>query len=146
MIEIDTRWSDFDANRHLIHTAYAEFCSIARVKYLGSNGLSFGELNRDYHIGPILFSEYCQYRREIRMEDSVQIDIRLFGISAQAERWKIRHYILKNGDEIAATHEVYGAWMNVVERKLTAPPKFAQTIFKNILTDDDFQVIEIGSS
>ena len=56
-VDFNTKWSDFDPNRHMRHTAYNDYAAEARIRYFAHVGHPVDELAKD-HIGPILFEEF----------------------------------------------------------------------------------------
>ena len=64
-ITFPTKWSDFDPNRHMRHTAYNEYAAEVRVRYFKSQNFSIDEFTK-HNIGPILFEEYTSFRKEMR--------------------------------------------------------------------------------
>ena len=91
-----------------------------------------------YKIGPILFREECVFKREIRLGDKVTIDVQIIKARSDQSRWSFQHVIRKNGDEVAAIITVDGAWMDVVTRKLTAPPELVQQLFEKMPRSEHF--------
>ena len=68
-----TRWADVDANGHLRHSAYADFCAHARVEILEEMGLSVNKM-REMAMGPILFREELVYKREVDLSEEIRIE------------------------------------------------------------------------
>ena len=51
----------------------------------------------------------------------------LEGVSKGIERWRFTHQIFNKDNVLAAEIKVYGAWIDLIKRKLTTPPaKFVQ--------------------
>ena len=50
-VEFATKWSDFDPNRHMRHTAYNDYCAEVRIRYFAHAGFSVDEIAKD-NIGP----------------------------------------------------------------------------------------------
>jgi acyl-CoA thioester hydrolase len=90
------------------------------------------------HFGPILFREECVFKKEIRMGDVITIDAQLLKTRPDFSRWTIQHNIMKNGDETAAIITVDGAWMDVVQRKLTVPPDTVKHVYENMPKAEQF--------
>jgi len=55
-VKFNTKWSDFDPNRHMRHTAYNDYAAEVRVRFFQEHGLSINEFAK-LNIGPILFKE-----------------------------------------------------------------------------------------
>jgi acyl-CoA thioester hydrolase len=112
-----TKWSDFDPNRHMRHTAYNEYAAEARVRYFASQNFSINEFTK-HNIGPILFEEYTSFRKEIHLGENISVNFKLSGISKNNERWKITHEIFNADGKLSAIIKVYGAWIDLEKRKL----------------------------
>ncbi|MGJ1205018.1 acyl-CoA thioesterase [Sphingobacterium lactis] len=115
-------WSQIDANVHLRHSAYADFCAQARSNMLNKLGLSLEEFNRR-KIGPILFREELSYFREIGLDERITVTVQITKFNTVNSRFSFRHEIFKENGVRAALVTVDGAWMNIVERKLTPIPE-----------------------
>ncbi|WP_103905767.1 acyl-CoA thioesterase [Sphingobacterium lactis] len=111
-----------DANVHLRHSAYADFCAQARSNMLNKMGLSLEEFNRR-KIGPILFREELSYFREIGLDERITVTVQITKFNTVNSRFSFRHEIFKENGVRAALVTVDGAWMNIVERKLTPIPE-----------------------
>jgi acyl-CoA thioester hydrolase len=131
------RWSDLDPNFHLRHSVYYDFGAFARFAFLEEHGLTPAVMTK-YKFGPILFREECVFRKEIRFGDTINIDVQLLKSRPDQSRWSIQHRITKNGDETAAILTVDGAWMDVVQRKLMAPPEEIKHVFENMPRSEQF--------
>ena len=135
-----TKWSDFDPNRHMRHTAYNEYAAEVRVRYFATQQFSIDDFTK-HNIGPILFTEETSFRKEILMGENITVNIKLAGVSKNNERWKIVHEVFNEAGKLAAVIRVYGAWIDLSKRKLTIPPKEASVIFLNAEKSDDFEEI-----
>lgn len=134
-------WSQIDANRHLRHSAYADYCAQARSNMLNKFGLSLNEFAKN-KIGPILFREELIYHREVNLDESIQVSCELSKYNISNGRFSFRHQILKHNGEIAATVHVDGAWLDLQTRKLTTLPESWKPIVQNIPKSSDY--IEIN--
>jgi acyl-CoA thioester hydrolase len=136
---IQIRWADIDANRHLRHSAYYDYGATLRMIFFSENGLSTQKLE-ELQTGPILFREEAIFKREIRLEDQITVDVALVRATANYSRWSFRHVFKKADGGIAATINIDAAWIDLVKRKLTAPDEFIQSIFERCPRAGDFQV------
>ena len=125
-------WSQIDANVHLRHSAYADFCAQARSNMLNKMGLSLEEFNKR-KIGPILFREELNYLREIGLDERVKVSVVITKFNKLNSRFSFRHEIFKENGVKAAVVLVDGAWMNIRERKLTNIPEEWMEIISKIL-------------
>lgn len=139
-MSIQVRWADIDANFHARHSVYYDWGAMCRMAFLSAEGLS-DEVFRQLQIGPILFREECKFRREIRMNDQVTIDLQLIQAKKDYSRWSIRHTIRKEENTDAAILTVEGAFLDTAKRKLSAPPDLAASVFSKMPKSPDFQWI-----
>jgi acyl-CoA thioester hydrolase len=140
IIEFKTRWADFDANRHLRHTSYNDYAAEARLQFFKDNGIDLKVFNK-LQVGPILFTENTSFRKEIHLGEKLSVSIFLEGLSENGERWKIGHKIYNEKNQLAAEISVYGAWMDLVNRKLTTPPDIVKAMFDALEKASNFEVI-----
>ena len=135
-----TKWSDFDPNKHMRHTAYNEYAAEVRIRYFRDQNFSIEEFTK-HNIGPILFTEETSFRREIHVGENISVDFKLSGVSKNNERWKITHRVFNEQGELSAIIKVYGAWIDLTKRKLTTPPKEANHLFDMAERTEDFKEI-----
>lgn len=138
---LNIRWADIDANRHLRHSVYYDFAAAMRMNILNSKGLTTEKLI-EYHIGPILFREEAIFKREVKLEDKVEIDVQLSKSMADYSRWSLRHNITKPDGTVCTIITVDGAWMDLNLRKLTVPNDFIQSIFADFPKSQDFELVQ----
>ena len=139
-LPIQVRWSDIDQNRHLRHSAYYDYGAMARIACFSENGLTNLKLE-ELHIGPILFREEATFKREIKFEDKITIDMVVTRATPDYSRWSFRHNLYKEDGTLCAVLNLDGAWIDIVKRKLATPPEFIQSIFQNFPKAEDFQPI-----
>lgn len=135
---IQIRWSDIDANRHLRHSAYYDFGAAMRIMVLSDHGLTNKKME-ELGIGPILFREEAIFKREIRLEDQLTLDVSLVKATSNYARWSLRHHFIKPDGTVAAILNMDGAWMDLGKRKLTVPPEFVQQIFAEFPRSGDYE-------
>lgn len=136
-LPLTIRWSDLDPNFHVRHSVYYDWGAYCRITYLEEQQLG-QESFMKYQIGPILFREEAIFRREIRMGESLRIDLNLLKARRDHSRWSIRHQLIREDESIAAIITVDGAWMNMQTRKLATAPEIATTVFNNMPRDSAF--------
>ena len=141
-VNFTTRWADFDANIHMRHTAYNDYCAEARMRYFNKFGITIHDFAKE-KVGPILFEENTKFLKEIHMGEDISVNLKIVGLSENGERWKIQHEVFNTKGDVSAIITVYGAWLDLVKRKLTTPPsKFLHT-FINAEKADDFKEIPL---
>ena len=62
----------------------------------------------------------------------------LEGVSKGIERWRFKHQIFNEEGKLSAEIKVYGAWIDLIKRKLTSPPKKFETIFETLPKSTNF--------
>jgi len=137
-LPIQIRWADIDQNRHLRHSVYYDYGAMVRITFLSEMGLTAEKLE-ELRIGPIIFREEAIFKREINLEDKIEIDVALTKSRADFSRWAIRHTITKQNGTVAAILNLDGAWIDLEKRKLAMAPEFIQKIFRDFPKSDDFQ-------
>lgn len=137
-VPLNIRWADIDANRHLRHSVYYDFAAAMRMNILNGQGLTTEKLI-EYHIGPILFREEAVFKREVKLEDKVEIDVQLSKCMPDYSRWALRHNISRPDGTVCTIITVDGAWMDLEKRKLTIPNEFIQSIFAGFPKSPDFE-------
>ncbi|NQV78480.1 MAG: thioesterase family protein [Lutibacter sp.] len=143
-ITFHTKWSDFDPNRHMRHTAYNDYAAEVRVRFFQEHGLTIKEFEK-LNIGPILFKEETTFLKEIHIGENITVKMELEGVSKGIERWRLKHQILNESGILVAEIKVYGSWIDLTKRKLTAPPKKFETIFETLPKSPNFIEIELKS-
>lgn len=135
--QIEVRWADADANRHVKHSTYYDYGAFIRFRMfvdIGFDSKAFAKLR----IGPILFKEECTFIREIMAEETIRINMLNGGVSADGRKFTIHHEIFKSSGEKAAHISVRGAWMDLEKRKLTIPPKELMDSLNNLPLGEDY--------
>ena len=130
-------WSQIDANGHLRHSAYSDLCTQARSNMMKQVGFSMQEFAK-YKIGPILFKEETIYFKEVRMDEEVYVKVLMTKFNDENHRFSITHELYNSKDVKCAVVNVDGAWMNLVERKLTSIPNELVGLIKFIPKSENF--------
>lgn len=136
------RWADADANQHMRHSAYADYAADVRMVLFERHGFPL-ERWAQMGIGPILFREETRYLRELVVGDTLRIDVKLGGLSADGRKWMLKHVFYRERDGVSepcATLTAEGAWLDMVARKIvTAPPDLLDAVQEHFPRADDFQ-------
>jgi acyl-CoA thioester hydrolase len=143
-IQFKTRWSDFDANIHMRHTAYNDYAAEVRLRFFKEHNITIQDFTKE-NTGPILFEENTKFLREIHMGTDISINLKVLGLSSKGERWKIQHEVFNESGKLSAVITVYGAWLDLVKRKLSVPPTKFQTIFNQVEKTENFKEILLKS-
>ena len=141
-VTFPTKWSDFDPNRHMRHTAYNEYAAEVRVRYFAKHNFSMAAFTK-YNLGPILFTEETSFRKEVHAGENITVNIKLQGVSENNERWKIVHEVFNEAGTLSAVIKVYGAWIDLTKRKLCIPPVATNEMFDFAEKTPDFEIISL---
>jgi acyl-CoA thioester hydrolase len=132
------RWSDADANGHLRNTAFSEFATDTRVALFAALGYDWTRLQAA-HLGPVLFREEIEYRREAAIGEEVLVDALASGLAPDGSRWAIVHRLWKpDGTEMAKV-KVVGSFIDLEARRATAPPKDLADAMRTMARSDPFE-------
>lgn len=134
---IALRWSDFDANMHLRHSAYYDFGATSRLDFFHSQGFTYERMLAE-NIGPILFREEAIFKREVRPGDKLFINILVVKLRPDYSRFSFRHEITRDNGTLCAILNVDGAWMDTQLRKLTVPPASIVQSLESMPKAEDF--------
>src|SRR5688572_3798438 len=137
---IQIRWADIDQNRHLRHSVYYDYGAMMRMNFLYGEGLTTQKLE-DFKIGPIILREEAIFRREIKLEDKITLNVELLKASADFGRWSLRHHFLKEDGALAAVINLDGAWVDLEKRKMAVPNEFIQNVFGQFPKSPEFELI-----
>jgi acyl-CoA thioester hydrolase len=139
-VTFKTKWADFDANRHMRHTAYNDYAAEVRVRYFKEQGMSIDVFAKE-NLGPILFKEETSFYKEIHIGEDITVNLTLKGVSNKLERWKLQHQLFNQAGKLAAQVNVYGAWIDLEKRKLAIPLEKFKDLFSHLNKTEDFEEI-----
>ena len=71
ILTLPVQWGDQDAMQHVNNVVYFRWCESARIEYFGRIGL--GDRRKADHVGPILASIKCDFRRQLNFPDTIRI-------------------------------------------------------------------------
>jgi acyl-CoA thioester hydrolase len=97
---LPVQWGDQDLFGHVNNTVYIRWFETARVDYWVKSGLQ--EAMKPLGLGPILASVHCDYKRQIRFPDSIQVGAKIAKMGNSSVT--LDHVVVSgNRNEIAAT-------------------------------------------
>ena len=135
---VQVRWSDLDPNFHLRHSVYYDWGAVCRINFLSKMGLTWKRM-MELHIGPIIFREECIFRKEIKPDDIVTIDLKLIKAKKDFSKFTVQHEIKKEPGITSAILTVDIAWMNGITRKLAVLPEEEIKILAASQSAENFQ-------
>lgn len=130
-LSFDVRWADCDPNRHLRHSAYADYCTHVRFAYIEAQGFALHRFDTE-RFGPVIFREETQYLREIRLGERVKFDFEVLAFSDDHIRWSVMHTVWNAAGKRAAIVLLDGCWLHMETRKAIVPPDDLRDIMRRL--------------
>lgn len=139
--EFEFRWSDVDANQHVMHSKYYEAAAHCRMTFLKDRGITM-ELLKSHAIGPILFREECIFRKEIYGGETIAVSFQLTKAKKDGSRFSSIHEFKKSDGTLAAILYADLAWIDTGKRKLSTPPSYILNMMEDAPKHPDFILID----
>jgi acyl-CoA thioester hydrolase len=133
-------WADMDFNGHMRNTAYLDKAADVRQRFLIEHGFPIEEFLR-LRIGPVVMKDEVEYFKEVGLQQEITLTCALAGHAPDGSRFLLRHEILRADGKPAARVNSAGGWLNLVERKLVAPPPALLAAMNLLERTDDFVVL-----
>ena len=135
------RWGDMGFNAHMKNTAYLGISADVRMMFFAEQGFSMREFER-LKIGPVIMLDEIEYFREMRLLESIKVNLLVSGLNADASRFKFRNEFFRDDGKIVSRVNSAGGWLDLVERRLVAPPEILSQVILNLKRSDDFQELD----
>lgn len=130
-------WADLDPNDHLANSAYLDYATQARMLYLAVNGFTPADFRR-HSLGPVVFSDTLEYRRELRLLEPFTVDFRCLELNDKRSKFTVQNRFFSASGGLAAAVTSRCAWWNVAERRVTEPPpELAASLVAALVSGDD---------
>lgn len=133
-------WADMDFNSHMKNTAYLDKAADVRQMFLIENGFPVDEFLR-LGIGPVVMKDEVEYFKEVRLQQEITVTYALAGHAPDGSRFLLQHEIFRPDGELSARVTSAGGWLNLVERKLIAPPAALLSAMNSLEKTSDFVVL-----
>ncbi len=138
--EFEVLWVDLDLNGHLGHTAYSRYANNVRAAFFTDLFKVTPENFTEQNIGPIVIREFIEYKREVRLNAKIIIDMAIAGLSRDYSRWVICHHVYING-KVACIINMEGAWLNLKLRKMISPIEHIKGGIDKVPKTKNFKII-----
>lgn len=130
-----------DFNGHMKNTGYLDAAADVRMQFFVSRGLSIEEFAKR-RIGPVMVRDELEYFRELRLLDPVDVTLESAGVSPDGSRFRLRNTFYRDdGKEVARVTSV-GVWLDLLARRVVAPPDDLRQMTESLSRTGDFQVLE----
>jgi acyl-CoA thioester hydrolase len=133
-------WADMDFNSHMKNTAYLDKAADVRQMFLIDHGFPMEEFLR-LRIGPVVRKDEVEYFNEVGLQQQITVTYALAGHADDGSRFLLRHEIFRADGKLSARVTSAGGWLNLVERKLMAPPPALLAAMNSLEKTDDFAVL-----
>ncbi|WP_454828439.1 thioesterase family protein [Pseudoxanthomonas wuyuanensis] len=133
-------WADMDFNSHMKNTAYLDKAADVRQMFLIEHGFPMEEFLR-LRIGPVVRRDEVEYFNEVGLQQQITVTYALAGHAADGSRFLLRHEIFRADGKLSARVTSAGGWLNLVERKLMAPPPALLAAMNSLEKTDDFTIL-----
>jgi len=137
----EVRWSDIDANVHLIHTAYSGFMADMRMWSMDKVGINMQAIGAA-KIGPVLLNENIHFIKEVRPMETVWVDIELSGMTEDFKLLQFHHGLYKSDGSIAAFSKILFGFIDMKTRKMTSIPDAWKDSFSQLPKADSFEWLQ----
>jgi acyl-CoA thioester hydrolase len=111
-----------DANAHMGNFAYLNKCVDSRMSFFKQAGFPVTEFAKR-RIGPVVRRDELEYFREIGLHEPITVTLALGGIAPDGSRFRLVNEVLLADGRVAARIQSEGGWLDLVARKLIAPPE-----------------------
>ena len=135
------RWGDIDFNAHMKNTAYLDISGDIRMMYFAEQGFSMKEFER-LRVGPVVMRDDLEYFKEMRLLEPIRVNLQLAGLSADGSCFRFRNEFFRENGKMVARVTSTGGWLDLVERRLTAPPEQLAQVLRSLEASGDFQALE----
>lgn len=138
---LNLRWSDLDPNFHLRHSSYYDLAAQHRIEILDQYGITIETL-KEHHVGPVLFKEQCEFKREIHLNSKIYIVTKLLKMKKDGSFWIIQHDFISDEGKLHAIIKVEGSWIDIIKRKLSRPvPEVIFSGLESFPKSEEFEYI-----
>ena len=120
--QLTAGWGTMDFNGHLANTAYLDLAADVRVAFFAEHGFPPTEFRR-LAIGLVVRKDELEYFREINLHDTVTVTLAALAMSADGARFALKNEVWTPTGARAAVVRSTGGWLDLVARKLVAPPR-----------------------
>lgn len=119
--ELMAGWGDMDFNAHMRNTAYLDKSADVRMLFFAEHGFPMGEFAR-LRLGPVIMKDEIEYFREANLLERLTVSLAIVALSEDGSRFRMRNEFRRADGKPVAQVTSTGGWLNLAERRLSAPP------------------------
>lgn len=133
-------WGDMDFNAHMKNTAFLDKAADIRMMFFAENGFPVDAFSR-LRLGPAIMKDDVEYRKEVRLLQEITVTLAIAGHAVDGSRFLLRNEFLRLDGVLCARVTSAGGWLDLVARKLVAPPEALHNAMKSLPKSDDYTVL-----
>lgn len=133
-------WGDMDFNSHMKNTAFLDKSADVRMMFFAENGFPMQEFSR-LKLGPVVMKDEVEYQKEVGLLQEIRVTLALAGLSNDGSRFLLRNEIFHSDGKLCAKVTSAGGWLDLVVRKLVAPPEGLLAALRLLPQTDDFMLL-----
>lgn len=133
----NVRWADVDANGHMRHSAYYDYCAHMRLMLFKKYDYSLDKMIAA-GIGPVLFREEARFYKELALTEAITIDCAIKSMRKSGKIWIFQHQFFNQKNQLAAIIIAEGTWIDLRTRKAVNPPEDFEQLLENLPRTEDF--------
>jgi acyl-CoA thioester hydrolase len=109
--EFEVRWGECDAAGIVYHPVYIDWFSVARMRFLKENGISYMESFHDNGIVLVVIDVQCKYMKTLRPEDKAQVSARVSQLTRT--RIALQYQVHDDSGELCAEGRTEHAYVDI---------------------------------
>lgn len=138
--ELMAGWGDMDFNAHMRNTAYLDKSADVRMLFFAEHGFPMSEFAR-LRLGPVVMKDEIEYFRETHLLDRLVVRLEIIGLAEDGSRMRMcNEFRRADGKPVARVVSNVG-WLDLAERRLTAPPPALLAALRTLAEGVDCEVL-----
>lgn len=138
--ELMAGWGDMDFNAHMRNTAYLDKSADVRMLFFAEHGFPMGEFAR-LRLGPVIMKDEIEYFREANLLERLTVSLAIVALSEDGSRFRMRNEFRRADGKPVAQVTSTGGWLNLAERRLSAPPPALLAALQRLAEGVDCEVL-----
>lgn len=133
-------WGDMDFNAHMRNTAYLDKSGDVRMLFFADNGFPMAEFMH-LRLGPVVMKDEVEYFKEVNLLDRLTVNLVIAAMAEDGSRFQMRNEFYRPDGKLAARVTSTAGWLDLGNRKLTAPPAALFAALQALPKTDDFRTL-----
>ena len=133
-------WGDIDFNSHMRNTAYMDRSGDLRMMFFDSQGFTVKDFMQR-KIGPVVKKDEIEYFSEIHLLEEFTVTLYTSGMAENGSRFRLHNDFYAASGKLAAKVTSTGGWLDLVNRKLVAPPQELFELMSKMPKSEHYEVL-----